>query len=153
LTDDLMLLAPGAPPLFALPGPPRIKLLPDAAEAFLGAGASRVPMNPETDKHVIPVDADAHCRNPARLRGIYLLEHGESSSAGIRIETLAGREAFMALVRHTFNRYLADPVRLRRQMAEVTRILGAVPVKRIVYPPVFARLVEVRDALRADAGL
>ena len=93
-----------------------------------------------------------HCRNPARLRGIYLLEHGESSGAEIRIEPLAGREAFMALVGHTFNRYLADPERLRRQMAEVTRTLGAVPVKRIVYPPVFARLADVRDALRADAG-
>jgi len=153
LTDDLMLLAPGAPPLFAYPGPPRIKLLPDAAEAFLGAGATRVPMNPETDKHVIPVSPGEHCRHPARLRGIYLLEHGQSSGGGIRIEPLAGREAFMALVGHTFNRYLADPQRLRRQMAEVTRTLGAMPVKRIVYPPVFARLADVRDALLADAGL
>ena len=153
LTDDLMLLAPGAPPLFAYPGPPRIKLLTDAAEAFLGPGAARVPMNPETDKHVIPVDADDHCRNPARLRGIYLLEHDDRSGVGIRIEPLAGREAFMALAGHTFNRHLADPERLRRQMAEVTRTMGAVPVKRIVYPPVFARLADVRDALRADAGL
>lgn len=153
LTDDLMLLAPGAPPLFAFPGPPRIKLLPDAAEAFLGPGAARVPMNPETDKHVIPVNAGQYCRTPARLRGIYLLEHGEGSAAGILIEPLAGREAFMALIGHTFNRYLVDPERLRRQMAEVTRTLGAVPVKRIVYPPVYARLADVRDALRADAGL
>lgn len=153
LTDDLMLLAPGAPPLFAYPGPPRIKLLPDAAEAFLGAGAARVPMNPETDKHVIQIDGSKHCRNSGRLRAIYLLEHGESSRDEIRIEPLAGGAAFMALVGHTFNRYLADPERLRRQMAEVTRILGAVPVKRIIYPAVFARLADVRDALRADAGL
>lgn len=153
LTDDLMLLAPGPPPLFAYPGPPRIKLLPDAAEDFLGPGAARVPMNPETDKHVIPVDAGQYCPDPARLRGIYLLEHHESSGAGIRIEPLAGRDAFMALVGHTFNRHLADAERLRRQMAEVTRILGAVPVKRIVYPPVFACLADVCDALRADADL
>ena len=152
LTDDLMLLAPGEQPLFAYPGPPRIKLLTDAAEAFLGPGAARVPMNPETDKHVIPIDASEHCGNPARLRAIYLLEHGESSGAEIRIEPLTGREAFMALVGHTFNRYLADSERLRRQMAEVTRTLGAVPVKRIVYPAVFGRLADVRDALRADAG-
>ena len=153
LTDDLMLLAPGLPPLFAYPGPPRIKLLPDAAEAFLGPGAARVPMNPETDKHVIPIAASGYCGSPARLRGIYVLEHGESSDAAIRVEPLAGREAFMALVGHTFNRHLVDPERLRRQMAEVTRTLGAVTVKRIVYPPVFARLADVRDALRADAGL
>ena len=153
LTDDLMLLTPGAPPLLAYPGPPRIKLLPDAADAFLGAGAARVPMNPETDKHVIQIDASKHCRNAGRLRGLYLLEHGESSGDEIRIEPLAGRAAFMALVGHTFNRYLSDPERLRRQMAEVTRILGAVPVKRIIYPPVFARLADVRDALLADAGL
>jgi hypothetical protein len=153
LTDDLMLLAPGAPPLFAYPGPPRLKLLPDAAEAVLGPRAVNVPMNPETDKHVIPVAASEHCRHPARLRGIYVLEHGENSRDGIRIEPLAGREAFMALVGHTFNRHLAGPERLRRQMAEVTRTLGAVPVKRIVYPAVFARLGDVRDALWADAGL
>ncbi len=153
LTDDLMLLAPGAPPLLAYPGPPRVKLLPDSAEAILGPGTTRVPMNPETEKHVIPVDAAHYCPEPARLRGIYLLEHSEAAGAEIRIEPLAGREAFMALVGHTFNRYLADPERLRRQMAEVTRMLGAVPVKRIVYPPVFARLADVRDALRADAGL
>jgi hypothetical protein len=153
LTDDLMLLSPGEPPLFAYPGPPRIKLLPDAAERIIGPEASKVPMNPETDKHVFPVPASSQCCEPARLRGIYILEHGETSQGGIRIETLAGREAFMSLVGHTFNRYLADPERLRRQLVEMTRVLNAVPVKRIVYPPVFERLGDVRDALLRDAGV
>ncbi len=153
LTDDLMLLSPGEPPLLAYPGPPRIKLLPDAAERIIGPEASKVPMNPETDKHVFPVPASSQCRDPARLRGIYVLEHGEPSRQEIRIEPLAGREAFMALVGHTFNRYLSDPERLRRQLVEMTRVLNAVPVKRIVYPPVFERLEDVRDALLRDAGI
>lgn len=153
VTDDLMLVAPGGPPLRVFPGPARLKLLPDAAERLMGPGAAQVPMNPETDKHVIPVPAGSHCLEPPRLRGLYVLEHTDPLQPGIRIEPLAGREGFLALVGHTFNRYLADPERLRRQMAEVTRLLAAVPVKRIVYPPAFERLSEVRDALLRDAGL
>ena len=153
LTDDLMLVSPGEPPLQVYPGPSRIKLLPDAAERFLGQEATRVPMNPETDKHVITVPSENTCQAPARLRGLYVLEHGESPQADIRIEPLAGREGFMALVAHTFNRYLSDPARLRRQLVEVTRIVQGVSVKRIVYPPVFERLEEVRDALLRDAGI
>lgn len=153
LTDDLLLVSSGERPPRVYPGPRRIKLLTDAADRILGSAATRVPMNRETDKHVIPVEDGDSCPQPARLRGFYVLEHGESPQAQIRIEPLAGREGFMALVGNTFNRYLTDPARLHRQLAEMTRLLGAVPVKRIVFPPVFERLGEVRDALLADAGI
>lgn len=152
LTDDLLLVAPGEPPLRAYPGPARIKLLPDSAARLIGPAATGVPMNPETEKHIIPIAAEGRCSEPARLRGIYVLEHAEPGQPDIRIEPLASREAFLALVGHTFNRHLLDPDRLRRQMAEVTRLLKAVPVKRIVYPPAFERLGDVNDALLRDAG-
>lgn len=152
LTDDLLLVAPGEPPLRAYPGPARIKLLPDSAARLVGPVATSVPMNPETDKHIIPIAPEGRCSEPARLRGIYLLEHAEPGRPVIRIEPLANREAFLALVGHTFNRYLLDPDRLRRQMAEVPRLLNAVPVKRIIYPPTFERLGDVHNALLCDAG-
>lgn len=153
LTDDLLLVSPEGPPLLAHPGPARIKLLPDAVERVLGPSAPSVPMNPETDKHVLPVAGDDKCDEPARLRGLYVLEHGDRSDSAIRIEPMAGREAFIALVAHTFNRHLLDPARLRRQLVEVTRIVQGVPMKRITYPPLFERLADVRDALLRDAGI
>jgi hypothetical protein len=152
LTDDLMLVSPGDP-LRVYSGPSRIKLLSDAADLILGPGTTRVPMNREMEKYVIPVSSEDTCHEPARLRGLYILEHGEASRADIRIEPLAPREAFMALVAHTFNRYLSEPARLRRQLVEVSRIVQGVPVKRIVYTPVFERLEEVRGALLRDSRI
>jgi hypothetical protein len=155
LTDDLLLLRPGAGGLEAYPGPPRIKLHPDSARQILGPTATAVPMNPQTDKHVIGLDAAQRCQIPIPLRVIYVLTPPEEMHRLRRVRTvqLSARKAFFALVENTFNHYITDPDRMGRQLAQTSRLINLVPVRKLSYPRSYARLREVREAILADSQL
>ena len=71
----------------------------------------------------------------------------------VRIEPIVAREAFLALVGNTFNSLIDDPARLHRQVIETARFLRGVPVKKLAYPRLLARLPEVRDAILTDSRL
>lgn len=155
LTDDLLLLRSAkAGGLEVYPGPPRIKLFSNIARRFSRSAAQTVPMNALTDKHVIPLAAAQYWPRAVPLRGIYALAAPSETHrrSPIRIETLPLRDAFLTLVANTFNRYIVEPDRLQRQVAEVARLLRVMPVKKIFYPRVLARLPEVRAAILADCA-
>ncbi|MDO8432470.1 MAG: hypothetical protein Q7S58_08690 [Candidatus Binatus sp.] len=152
LTDDLLLSRPTAAGYDAFPGPPRVKLFPKVARRFLHSAASAVPMNEETEKLVLPVGADRHHRAAAPLRTIYVLAAPREvfRKQSIRLTRLSQREAFVELIRNTFNYLITDSARLQRQYAESLALVSRVPVKRISYPRVLATLPEVRDTIVAD---
>jgi hypothetical protein len=153
LTDDLLLLSQTEQGLNAHPGPSRIKLFPDTARRFFGSCVNSVPMNAETNKHVFPLETERRCEKPVPLRAVYVLAppHEMRRQRRIRIETLPVREAFLALVANTFNGLIADSDRLQRQVAEATRLIRAVPVRKLSYPRSLAQLSEVREAVLADS--
>jgi hypothetical protein len=155
LTDDLLLLRPHSRGLQAYAGPARIKLFPDSASRFLGCASPGVPMNAETTKQVIPLDAARHCPNPVPLRAIYALASPQEMrrQRSVRIDPMTAREAFFALVKNTFNRRIADPERLQRQISQTTCVLNAVPVRKLSYPRSLARLSDVREAILSDNRL
>ncbi len=150
LTDDLLLLRPGKHGMEAYPGPPRIKLFPAAARRLLKTVTEGVPMNAGTRKKIIPLDAER--LSPVPLRAIYVLAppHETRGSRSVRIESIAPREAFLALIANTFNRRIGHSGRLRRQVSANALLMGAVPVKKLSYPRSFARLPQVIEAILAD---
>lgn len=155
LTDDLLLIRANARGMQAQPGPARIKLFADSAQRFLPAAANGVPMNPLTRKQVIPLDAAQRCQGPARLAALYVLAPPEAArlQRRVRIEPLHAREAFLALLRNTFNRLIVDRERLRRQMLETTRLVQTVPMRTLLFPWDATGLTDVRDAILEDSGL
>lgn len=154
LTDDLLLIRPGASGFEAYPGPARIKLIPDVAHYFLGDAATGVPMNPETNKLVIPLDQRQSCSTPLHLAAIYALAppHETSQTQHVLIEVLSLREAFLAMVGNTFNYLVVDPDRLQRQVGETTRLVKAVQVKKLYYPRGLSQLPELREAILSDVN-
>ena len=151
LTDDLLLLRPGKSGIEAYPGPPRIKLFPGTARRLLGTSADGIPMNAETRKQVIPLDHGKLSSVP--VRAIYVLAppHEMRRFRGIQIETLAPREAFLALVSNTYNWRIGHSGRLCRQVSANALLLRAVPIKKLSYPRSYARLPEVLEAVIADS--
>jgi hypothetical protein len=149
LTDDLLLLRPGDGVLEAYPGPARIKLFPGAARRFLGAAAAGIPMNPQTGKLVIPLDQPRFSQRRLPVRGIYALAPPRENRRArhIAIEPLCAKEAFMALVRNTFNYLIVDADRLHRQITETARIVERVPTSKLTYPRGMGSLPAVRDAI------
>ncbi|SRR5579884_1972214 len=152
LTDDLLLLRPAAGGLDACPGPPRIKLFPEVTEHFFGNPAAARPMNHLAKKQIIPLASPQTCSCPVPLRAMYVLEPpGKASDAnGIRISSISGRDAFMALVENTFVTRIDDSARLHRQFLNAARIVQTVPVRKLSYPRSLACLREVREAILSD---
>jgi len=152
LTDDLLLVREHSGRLLAYPGPARIKLFPQIAGRFLGAVAERVPMNPDTQKLILPIGDDRSCTEPAPLDAIYSLAPPRDVGRNdpVSIDALSPRAAFVELVRSTFNRRLVDADRLTRQFETATNLTRLVSIKKIRYPRRLERLPEVRDLIVAD---
>lgn len=155
LTDDLLVLEESRNRILAYPGPPRIKLFPKIARRFLGQGAATlVHMNADTAKLILPVEDHRRYGRPIALDAIYALAAPRDAcrSSGVSVETLSPREAFMELLKGTFNRRLVSQPRLERQFGFMARLTERLAVKRLTYPRAIERLADVRKAVLGDLG-
>jgi hypothetical protein len=152
VTDDLLICRPSPEGLMVQPGPHRIKLLPKDADRFLGAGWSGTPMNPSVEKLVIPLGPERTCDAPVPLRRIYVLDYPDEDSTPetVQLVHLSQQQAFVELLRGTFNIRILGAERLHRQFAAATDIVRRAAVGRLVYPRVLADLPKVRDRILAD---
>lgn len=152
LTDDMLVLSRRERGYEAQPGPRRIKLFPKMARRFLTGTGSAVPMNNETEKLVLPLSADQRHHGSPPLGALYLLAPPRTMrrKQSIELTSLTTREAFIALVRGTFNPLISDADRLRRQYNECLTIASRVPARRISYPRVLAILPAVKQAILDD---
>jgi len=154
LTDDLLLISQLSEHPEAHPGPPRIKLFPWVARRCLGMTDVGVPMTNGSHKLVLPLGEHHHHNRPAPLRTIYALSGPREvfRKQRISIATLSPREAFVELMRHTFNYVVADPKRLQQLFSKSQQLASRVPVKRISYPRDLDLLPEVRERILADVA-
>jgi hypothetical protein len=151
LTDDLLVLKEERGEFLAYPSFPRIKLFPRVARSLLGEAISGIPMNPFTRKLIIPLDPELYHPQPVALKAIFVLRGKPAKSPGrkITIRALGSRQAFLELVRNSFNSLVDEPQRIRRQFHQATRLTAAVPVKSLTYPRSISRLFEVVEAVCA----
>lgn len=153
VTDDVIALVETRSGWTVQPGLPRIKLFPSIARRAFGADHGGTPMNQGTSKLVVRL-ADEHALDrPARLKAIYVLSDPRSrrtDGARPRIDRLAGTEAFLEVIRASFNLLVYERARLANQFAFATRLVRTVPVNRLTYPRRLSQLAAVRDAVLAD---
>jgi hypothetical protein len=154
LTDDLLILRDSSRGVLAYPGPPRIKLFSKVAGRVLGSTPDGPSMHAATDKRVLWLDARQICPAPVVLKTIYAVAAPREAcrTQEVRIETLSPREAFLALVKGTFNRRIVSAERLERQFDAMAHLAGRLVVRTLAYPRAIERLPEVRAAVLADLG-
>lgn len=152
LTDDLLILQQSSGGILAYPGPPRIKLFPEIAYRFIGHASGRVPMNWGTDKLILPIAERLTCTAPVPLKAIYSLAPPDEAcpTPSASLDTLSPREAFLELVKGTFNRRLVKPARLTRQFGVMASLADLVSVRKLRYPWELDRLRDVRAMVLAD---
>ena len=154
VTDDVLVTREEDGRVRAWPGPTRLKLFPNVAARFERDRSAGVAMNALTRKLVLPLGPSQVCERPVRLAAIYDIAPpaGRPGPGGsdVRIESMTGRDAALALVGATFNQRYVTRARLERQFASAIALSQAVPVRRLVYPRVLERLADVRAAVRAD---
>jgi hypothetical protein len=152
LTDDLLIVRDVPHGAMACPGPPRIKLFSKVAGRVLGGTADGPAMHTETDKRVLRLATHQSCSEPVMLKTIYAVAAPRDAcrTPEVRIETLSPRDAFVALLKGTFNRRLVSAERLERQFGAMAALADRVVVKTLAYPRAIDRLTEVRAAVLAD---
>jgi hypothetical protein len=151
LTDDLLLLQTRTRAIVAFPGPGRIKLFPKVARKFLADASSGVPLNPKTQKQIIPLNDGQVCSAAMPLAAIYVLASpNKAHDSGVRITSLTEREAFVRLLENTFNRVIVDPNRLRRHFDAAQALANVMPLRKLSYPRSLEHLPFVREAILSD---
>ena len=154
LTDDLVALERTASGYAVHPGMPRLKLFPSVARRVLGVGQRGTPLNRRTSKQILPLADGQVCRRRVPLRTLYVLSEPAPAlrrqAAPIELERLTGGDAFLEVIRNTFNTVVEDRDRLANQFAFASQLVAAVPVKRLRYPRRLALLPAVCEAVLAD---
>jgi hypothetical protein len=152
VTDDMLVTTAEGDRFVAHPGPPRIKLYREMARLIFGREWRGVPMNPATDKLIVPLEEGQAPRRPGVLRALYLIGADHTSVPAVRpdIRRLRPAEAFPRILAATASHWADEPARLRAQFEFVTRLVERVPVNTLVYPRNGDQMASVRDAVLAD---
>jgi hypothetical protein len=152
VTDDLLVLKEENHRFLAYPSFPRIKLFPRIARTFLGERIIAAPMNPFTNKLIIPLGPDLSCTHPVPLKAIFVLRRRSPKSKvkRVSIRTLSKHRAFLDLITHSFNTVIKDPERIKRQFTQNARLTAAIPIKSLSYARGLSRLPEVVEAVVAN---
>ena len=154
LTDDVLALDARGRNWVAHSGPPRLKLFPSVAQKVL-ARVSGARLNPDTSKLVLKLSGDETCNRAVPLRTLYVLgdpgQETGNGSARITITSLRGKDAFLEVLRATFNLIRVDRARLANHFAIASRLAADIPIRRLAFPRGLRLLGGVCEAVIADA--
>jgi hypothetical protein len=133
LTDDVVVLADHGDQFLVQPGYPRVNLWPDSVRMLFGSEDALPRITPTWDKRYLPLDKDAYRFQPNQmpLGAIYILGEPEKDSANPIIEELTGHKALATLAANTYVNYLLDPPMRSLEFDVLSRVLNAVPARRL----------------------
>lgn len=139
---------------FVQPGYPRVCLWPDAVEALAGSPDALPRLTPNWEKCFLPLDGvSANFEPQGRALGaVYLFAPRTDTAGAPRLEELGAREALLELVRNTYMNSLLDREQRAHEFDVLSRLVGQVPMKRIVPHSDPRRLGRLCDLLLADAA-
>jgi hypothetical protein len=146
--DGILVRGTAATGFEALATYPGLRLLPDPLVHLFDERAGAAPVAHYTEKRRLDRNSGDFtlATGPEPLRALYLLVVGTT----LEIDAVPERDAFMALVRASFQLHLDDEARSRGLFERIGALLDAVPVRRLSYPRELDRLGAVREALLAD---
>jgi hypothetical protein len=151
LTDDLLALTVRDHTFLVEPGLPRVQLWGESVEALWGSPDALPRIVPTWGKRYLELGGDSyrHCQDARRLGAVYVLARDPAVSAPA-IVPLAGTQAVVALVAHTFANYLLTPSMRAAELAVLARLTSDVAIRQVTAPDDRSRIGEVCDAILDD---
>jgi hypothetical protein len=151
LSDDVCALKWHRGDVRVYPSFPRIGLWPASVEGILGADSDLPRLWPNEEKRFVSLGSEnyAFASGPARLGAVYVMGDWLLAGDPPRIEPIAGAEAVLALLAHTFgvlrpeNEARAAEFRLNVRAAKC-------PVRRVYRAAEFSQIDELCDAMLND---
>ena len=152
LTDDVLVLEQCGQQMLAHPGMPRIKLMPQICGSVF-QGREGTPMNRFTHKTIFALKAQEHQMSTIPLRALYVLPPPRNRTCKLTLRRMSERNAFLSVLKNTFNDVLLNPMRLKRQFQFAASVAAHVPVKSLSYPRTLSALPAVVEAILSDLVL
>jgi len=148
--------------LVVLPGPPYMKLWPQAITQTFGGDPDRFPRlfplsNPDCEKRFVALDeiGAPFVQELLPLRAVYFLQRDpgtDNDPPEIRIEPIPPSKAVISLITHTFAVGLIDSAQQMHWLDIYSRLAAHLPVRRLIYPGGLDHLPRVREAILRDLG-
>ena len=148
LSDDCIWIKQDGNKIAAVPSYGGLRLWEDSIEALFTAGQVTSPMAHYSSKRRVPLQESGSLGSVDAmpvLAVIVLSSAGQTSD--VRIEQLARREAFMAILKQTFHLNPTGLERMTRHVQTLARIVPKVPAFRLSMPHDYDLLPLVRQKI------
>ena len=141
LVDDMLVLKSNGKDLLAMPGPPRLKLLPDSAKRVGMSSRNALQMNPLVEKKIFPIrKAEA---DPVPLHGMYVLAAPHPRTTRTTMRRCSPAEACAQVIAAAYNLDMELPGRAASQFQWAASIANGVEVSMLRYRRELSKLDEV----------
>jgi len=133
---------------------PTVRLCDGAANQiadFLEVPPPWTRLLPVEDKRYFLPTLNKQVTEPVPLKGIYILSP-RSSSHGIHIERLSGPKAMIALLPHTFARWVLNEKQKTLEFAQIGELVRRIPIFAVERPDDIARLSELATRIGEHAA-
>lgn len=147
--DDMCALQVTEAAINALPGCPRLRLLPASTEALFGHDDALTPIAEGWDKQFLDLDAQGYrfAETALPVGGVYLLQpHADD----LAVRALPPATALFSLMSSTYLDYLIDQRMRALDMRVLARLVAQAPVRVIALPHALDRLDDAYDAILSD---
>jgi hypothetical protein len=148
VTDDMLILDRHNGELLAVPGPGRVKLLPDSARLFFEDVAG-VRLTASTQKRAFTFHDSKQQRSTVPLRMLYVLPTPaeRESTRSIEIRPVSRAAVVPAIVANTFTTQVVSRARLARQFEHATAVASGVDAFQLHYPAGLDHLPAIGRAI------
>jgi hypothetical protein len=141
LTDDCLVVAPGAETISAVPGYPGLRLWRRTARALELGSHARQAVAHYTAKRRLAARVLSFRNRPSPLRALFVLGRRVPSSTAIRTQALRARDGLVALAPYAYVMDVGDRRQVERMFSNLSDLVVRVPVARL-------RLRDDRRGLR-----
>jgi hypothetical protein len=151
LADDVAALDESGGGFRAVPAHPQLRLWPESAAALYGHADALPRLAPGWEKRGLDLAGGGFRAAPLPLAAVYLLAPREAGAVP-RVEAVAPAAALVELATQTFAGALLDAPLRRREFEALSRLVRAVPVRRLVAGEAPGALDALVAAVAADLG-
>ena len=152
LSDDVVALDESNGRFLVQPSYPRIRLWPESADLLYGIEDALPRLTPTWDKRYMDLNDNGYRfqASPLPLAAIYVLGKRSIESSAPRIESVCGSDAMVSLTGNTYVNYLMDKTARGREFEMLTRIIGSIPIRRVIPHAVHSRLSQLCNTIIED---
>lgn len=156
ITEDLLVTSWDADMPRVQPGLSQLRLWPEQAARYVADWVALDQPHPRFSKRRLPVGEGGLGRlatHPVPLRRLYVLERTDDPSFEVSLTETSSSDGLWYLLYHSYLSGVGEGFGWQaRQLGQLARLLGKVPVRLLRFRSGQEQLPSIRDAILADLG-